>query len=129
MTRGQFGALLHQDSFGHLLEGFVASELRRQQTWSSGDFRLFHYRDNDGAEVDLVVELADGRVLAFEVKASATYQAKQFKGLATLRDALGDRFVGGFVLGTASAAGYRYAPKLWGLPASALWELSKSQET
>jgi len=123
MTAGQLGALLHQEMFGHLLEGFVAAELRRQQTWSAEDFRLFHYRDSDGAEVDLIVEFADGRVLAFEVKASSTYQAKQFKGLAALRDALGDRFIGGFVLGTA-ASGYRYAPRLWGLPVSALWEHS-----
>jgi predicted AAA+ superfamily ATPase len=121
LTPGHLDALLHQEAFGQLLEGFVAAELRRQQTWSTEDYRLFHYRDSDGAEVDLIVELADGRVLAFEVKASATYQARQFHGLAALRDALGDRFIGGFVLGTATT-GYRYAPRLWGLPVSALWE-------
>lgn len=121
MTPEQLNALTHQEAFGHLLEGFVASELRRQQTWSEQEFRLFHYRDSGGIEVDLVVEFADGRVLALEVKASATYQARQFRGLTALRDALGDRFLGGIVLGTAQH-GYRYAPKLWGLPISALWE-------
>ncbi len=87
------------------------------------DYQLYHYRDRAWIKVDLIVELADGRVLAFEVKASATYLGRQFTGLAHLRDALGDRFIGGFVLGTADH-GYRYAPKLWGLPISALWELS-----
>ena len=123
MTPDQLSALIHQEAFGHLLEGFVASELRRQQTWSESDFRLFHYRDSAGVEVDLVIEFSDGRVLALEVKASATYQAKQFAGLQFLRDALGDRFLGGVVLGTAPT-GFRYAPKLWGLPISSLWEFS-----
>ncbi len=123
MTPDQLSALIHQEAFGNLLEGFVASELRRQQTWSESDFRLFHYRDSAGVEVDLVIEFSDGRVLALEVKASATYLAKQFAGLQFLRDALGDRFLGGVVLGTART-GYRYAPKLWGLPVSSLWEFS-----
>lgn len=122
LTPDQLAALLQREAFGSLLEGFVAAELRRQQTWSETDYTLHHYRDRDGLEVDLVAEFSDGRVLGLEVKASGTYQARQFTGLTRLRDALGDRFIGGVVLGTADH-GYRYAPKLWGLPVSALWEL------
>ena len=63
------------------------------------------------------MELSSGEIYAFEVKASATYKADQFRGLTYLRDKLGDRFLGGFVLGTAPQ-GYRFADKLWGLPVS-----------
>lgn len=123
ITALQLNNRIQQELFGRLLEGLVTSELRKQQTWSQQDFQLFHYRTRDGLEVDLIAELADGRVLAFEIKASTSYNGKQFAGLAALRDRLGDRFLGGFVLGTAGA-GYRYAPKLWGLPISAIWEWS-----
>lgn len=121
ITPTQLNNLLHQEMFGHVLEGFVTAELLRQQTWSQQEFRLFHFRDRNGLEVDLIAELDDGRVIAFEVKAASSYQARQFHGLQTLLDLLGDRFLGGFVLGTAQQ-GYRYAPRLWGLPISALWE-------
>ena len=68
------------------------------------------------------MELSSGEIYAFEVKASATYKADQFRGLTYLRDKLGDRFLGGFILGTAPQ-GYRFADKLWGLPVSALWSI------
>ena len=44
-------------SIGGLFEAFVASELLKQQSWSEHGFQLFHYRDRDGIEVDLVLEL------------------------------------------------------------------------
>lgn len=64
---------------------------------------------------------ADGTVLGIEVKASSSYSANQFAGLKTLRDRLGDRFIGGIVLGTAEH-GYRLADRLVGAPISALWD-------
>ena len=105
-----------------VLEAFVVQELLKQQEWSSKRYTLSHYRDRDGIEVDVIVELSSGEIYALEVKASATYKADQFSGLTYLRDKLGDRFLGGFVLGTAPQ-GYRFADKLWGLPVSALWSI------
>ncbi len=55
-----------------LLETFAFNELRRQLAWSDVDAAAHHFRDRDGAEVDLVFEARDGRVVAVEVKASAT---------------------------------------------------------
>lgn len=121
VTPRQLANLLHQEALGRFLEGFVASELLRQRTWTSVPFELYHYRDTDGAEVDLVMETEDGDVIAIEVKAASSFSAKQFAGLAKLQVALGDRFKAGIVLNTARE-GYRYAPKLWGMPIAALWE-------
>lgn len=107
---------------GGISEAFVAGELLKQQGWSDVEFEVFHYRDRDGVEVDLIVELDDGRVLAIEVKSSVTYKPEHFKGLRFVRDRLGDRFAGGIVLGMA-AEGLRFGDRLWGMPISALWEL------
>jgi uncharacterized protein len=53
---------------------------------------LYHYRDQPGNEVDLVVEHADGDVVGIEVKASATPRLRDAAGLSLLRDRLGRRF-------------------------------------
>lgn len=117
----QLRSLEYGEALGSFLEAWVAAELLKQQTWSAEEFELFHYRERDGTEVDLVLEFADGGVLGIEVKASSSYSARQFTGLAKLRDRLGTRFLGGIVLGTAEH-GYRYADRLVGAPLSALWD-------
>ena len=41
---------------GQLLETFVYQELRRQANWHADPVSFFHFRDRDGAEVDIVIE-------------------------------------------------------------------------
>jgi uncharacterized protein len=53
--------------FGPLLEGFVLMELARQLTWSRRRVELFHYRTQDGTEVDAVLEDRQGRVVGIKV--------------------------------------------------------------
>jgi predicted AAA+ superfamily ATPase len=105
---------------GQLLEGFVAAELKRQLSWSEVDARLFHYRDRDGAEVDLVIETKDGRIIGIEVKAASTVSGRDVRWLAQMRDRLGDRFVAGFVLHTGATAA-PFGDRITALPISALW--------
>lgn len=114
--------LIDNNHLGPLAEGLVVAELRKQQTWSNSRYRMFHYRDRDKVEVDLIIELPDRRILGVEVKAGRTYKAEHFKGLRFLADKLGDQFAGGFVLGTADH-GVQIGQRLWGLPIAALWEL------
>lgn len=115
-------AELGSPHLGPAVEGFVVSELLKQRAWSAQEFDLFHFRDRTGIEVDVVAELRDGSVIAFEVKAGSTTKAEHFKGLRFLRDRLGDRFLGGFVLNTATH-GVSFGDRLGSLPISALWEL------
>jgi uncharacterized protein len=84
--------------FGPLLEAFVAMELRKQLSWSDAGAQLFHFRDRDGAEVDLVLEHPDGRVVGIEVKAARSVSSHDTRGLRFLADRLGERFHAGFVL-------------------------------
>lgn len=122
VTPDQLSMLEYGEALGAHLEAFVAAELLRQRGWSATPFEVFHYRDRAGDEVDVVLELSDGSVIAIEVKAASSFNRTQFKGLAKMRDRLGDRFIAGVVLGSASA-GYRYADRLYGAPVSALWNL------
>lgn len=108
------------DAAGDLFEAFVAGELRRQIAWSDTDASLFHFRDRDGREVDLVLEDADRHVAGIEVKASSTVRSDDVKGLTFLRDKLGGRFTIGVVLYTGTNA-LPFGDRLWALPYSVLW--------
>ena len=105
---------------GHLLEGFVAGEIRRQLGWADEQVRLYHYRDRVGAEVDLILETPDGRVAGVEVKAKSAASASDTRWLAQIRDKLGERFVGGIVLHTGSTAG-SLGDRLAASPIDVLW--------
>jgi len=52
--------------FGFLFESLVIRDLRIYA--QAADATVLHYRDNTGLEVDAIVEAADGRWAAFEVK-------------------------------------------------------------
>ncbi|MFM2044677.1 MAG: hypothetical protein RLY86_3253 [Pseudomonadota bacterium] len=84
--------------FGPVLESFVVSELMKQVAWSGSGITLSHFRDKDGAEVDVVLEDRLGRLVGIEVKAAATVTRSDLKGLQRLAQAAGDRFVQGIVL-------------------------------
>ncbi len=84
--------------FGQLLETFVFQELRRQAGWHDARISFHHFRDKDGAEVDIVVQRGAAAVAGIEVKASGTVRTRDFRGLRKLRGALGKRFVRGVVL-------------------------------
>ena len=51
---------------GLLFESLVVRDLRVHA--QAADAQVFHYREKDGLEVDAVVEAADGRWAAFEIK-------------------------------------------------------------
>ena len=60
-------ARLTADEFlGLLFESLVVRDLRVHA--QAADAQVFHYREKDGLEVDAVVEAADGRWAAFEMK-------------------------------------------------------------
>lgn len=106
---------------GQLLETFVFQELRRQASWHEDEIRFHHFREKDGAEVDIVLERGAREVAGVEVKASATVTAADFRGLRKLKEACGKRFVAGVVLYDGeSAAAFRDG--LHALPIGTLWE-------
>lgn len=107
---------------GGLLESFVATELLKQQEWSAIPFKLFHFRDSTGKEVDLVMESRGREVVGVEVKAAVSLQSKDFSGLRHLQKLAGERFRCGILL-YAGKESLPMGPGLWAMPISALWSV------
>ncbi len=108
------------ERFGALLESFVVMELRKQLSWSASQPSLWHFRDRGGAEVDIVVEFPDGRIVGIEVKSGATPSHNDARGLRLLRDRLGSRFLHGYLATTAPEA-HPLEDRLSAIPVTALW--------
>lgn len=105
---------------GTLLESFVAMELLRQADWTQEPIQLFHYRDNQQREVDVILERHNGEIVGVEVKAGATPASGDFAGLRYLRDKLGSRFKAGIVLHTGADT-LPFGERLAAVPVSGLW--------
>ncbi len=110
---------------GGLVEAFVAMELRKQASWSGHRPTLSHFRDRDGAEVDLILERPDGMIVGVEVKASTTVSSRDTRGLRFLADRLGDRFHAGYVLSMMPEP-TPLGPKITALPIESLWTDSRT---
>ncbi len=108
-------------SYGQLLETFVFQELRRQADWHEEAIRFFHFRDKDGAEVDLVLERGTQALAGIEIKAGATVTASDFQGLRKLREACGARFAAGVVLYDGESV-VGFGDRFFAVPVSALWD-------
>lgn len=105
---------------GPMLESFVTMELIKQRGWSQPQPTIRHWRDRNGAEVDLIMEDDSGCIAGVEVKASSTVSSSDVKHLRRLQERLADRFISGVVL----YLGTRVIPlgdHIWALPVSALW--------
>ena len=96
-------------------------ELRRQASWNAAVISFHHFRQKDGAEVDIVLERGAYELAGIEVKASSTITPSDFRGLRKLKDAAGKRFVAGAVLydGETSVG---FGDGLYAIPIRALWE-------
>ena len=109
-----------RELYGQLLESFVYLELRRQANWEEADFRIHHFRDKDGLEVDLVIECGGRALCAVEVKAGATVSASDFKAFKRLRDVTGTRFHRGIVIHDGEQT-LSFGDRLFAVPYHELW--------
>lgn len=106
--------------YGQLLETFIYQELRRQASWQEEPVNFYHFRDKDGAEVDVVME-SGGKLSGIEVKAASTVVSDDFKGLRKLKNAAGRRFALGVLLYDGDAI-TPFGENLYAVPISCLWE-------
>ncbi|MEV6156226.1 ATP-binding protein [Nonomuraea sp. NPDC052129] len=113
---------------GPLLENFAIGEVARQLAWANESVQLFHYRNRDQVEVDMVLEHASGEVIGLEVKAAETVRGDDFRGLRHLADRLGARFRAGFVLYTGEQS-LSFGERLRALPMSSLWMLGSTSQS
>ena len=106
---------------GRFLETFAFQELQRQASGHDAPVSFFHFRNKDGAEVDIVLERGRRQVAGVEVKAGATVTAADFRGLRTLRQAAGHRFAGGVVLYDGEVS-VNFGDRLYAVPLRQLWQ-------
>src|SRR3990172_6162313 len=89
------------DLLGRVLDTFVTSQVRAELAVAASRPRLFLLRTQQGRhEEDLVGEGAGIKVMAIEIKATASPRLDDARHIVWLRDQLGERFVGGVVLHT-----------------------------
>lgn len=124
MTGDFLADIENGNQLGPLLETFAITEIIKQKSWSDTDFSLLHYRDTDNKEVDLVVEVDGGKIIAIEIKAASSFSRADFAGMKTLRDMLGDRFHCGVLLHTGTEV-QPFGERLFVAPISSIWQESK----
>lgn len=106
---------------GPLLETFVTAEILKLMSWSDVVPRLYHYRDKDQDEVDIVLEDDSGAIVGLEVKAAATVKAADFRGVHKVAAIAGDNFRLGLVLYDGERI-VRFGDRLLAAPLSCLWD-------
>lgn len=106
---------------GRIIETFVAMQLKADLDATELDARLFHLRTEQGRhEVDLLVELPDRRVIAFEVKVTTAPAVRDARHLVWLRERLGDAFLAGVVLHAGSRM-FGLGDRIAAVPIGAMW--------
>jgi uncharacterized protein len=109
------------DLLGRLLDTFVVAQLRAELVVTDARPRLYHMRQREGRlEVDLLAELAGGRLVGLEVKADASPGPDSARHLAALRDRHPEAFMMGLVLHTGPRT-YSLGDRLLAVPISTLW--------
>ncbi|MDO9196778.1 ATP-binding protein [Rhodoferax sp.] len=107
--------LIQRTRFGATLETWVYAELLKLLSITPETWFLSHYRDKDQVEVDFVLESALRQVIGIEVKAAASVQMSDFKGLRKLRENAGTQFVTGIVLYDGTHA-LPFGDGMWAIP-------------
>jgi len=110
-----------QSLFGHILENFVATELKKQLSLYP-NIELYHFRTQDQKEVDFVLERQDGKLVGIEVKAAKSISKTDFNGLKILSEQTSSDFICGIILYQGNDI-LPFGKNLWAMPINALWSL------
>lgn len=115
---------LDADRSGKLIETFVFNEIAAQIDASDGEYELFHYRDREQREIDLLIEREDHALLGIEVKAGSAIGPSDFKHLKWFKENIAKKrpFVG-VVLYAGELAG-SMGKNLWAVPFTYLFSNS-----
>ena len=109
------------DLLGAMIETFVIAQLQAQSAVSGTRYRLSHLRERGGRrEVDVIAELAGGRVVGVEIKAAASVGRSDARHLSWLSETMQERFAGGVVLHTGRDT-FELGDRILAAPVSTLW--------
>lgn len=109
------------DLLGRVMDTFVAAQLRPELTFGVSPVTMHHLRQDGRKEVDLLLERADGAVIAIEIKAATTVASHDARHVCWLRDQLGtDMFKAGIVFYTGTHP-LQLDERIWAVPICTLW--------
>ena len=111
----------NRSTAGRFLENFVLMEVIKQLSWSDEYLKPYHFSVHKGAEVDLVLENRRKHLFGIEIKASASLNEQDFKGLKSLAHLAADKFQKGIILYTGEQV-LAFGENLYAVPLSNLWE-------
>ena len=66
--------------------------------FSNNEVEIYHFRDHQQKEVDIVLEEPGGMITGIEIKAAKSFTKADFSGLASLASYAGNKFEQGFLL-------------------------------
>lgn len=67
--------------YGALFENFVIAEIVKMQSHKGSRRKLYYWRDNNGVEIDCLLETTDGKLNLVEIKGGATINKDYLKNL------------------------------------------------
>ncbi|MBU1667055.1 ATP-binding protein [bacterium] len=85
-----------REVLGNLIENFVYAELLKHGTYAKKSTKIYHYRDGNH-EVDLVLEQKNSKIIAIEIKSSATIKTEYTRGLIQLAKNAKENFFQGYI--------------------------------
>jgi predicted AAA+ superfamily ATPase len=88
---------------GHIFENFIAVEIMKAAK-AHGAYNVSHYNpvQNQGKEVDFVIENPKGKIIGIEVKLDGTINEKDVANMVALKETVGNRFVKGIIIYTGN---------------------------
>jgi predicted AAA+ superfamily ATPase len=120
-------ALAASPFLGPLFEGFVAAEIAKAQASAGRRVELYHFRDQQGLQVDLVVPAGHRKLLLIEAKASRTLRPGDAAPLLRLGRSAARHAVTRLVVhrpGPKTVAGQSLAPRVRALGVAELAALA-----
>jgi predicted AAA+ superfamily ATPase len=109
-------------TMGHIFENFIAGEIMKASK-SLGSFSVSHFNpvQNQGREVDFVIENQKGETVGIEVKLGGTVNEKDWSNMSVLENTIGNKFKKGIIVYTGTDI-VQLARKIWAVPVNYLWE-------
>lgn len=107
------------DKSGNLIETFVYNQISAQVDLD-GDVNLYHYRDYDNHEIDMILE-SKNEIMGIEIKSSSRFDEEHFKNLRWFAKKYTHKPFFGIVIYTGDLA-ISFNDNMYLVPINNLWE-------
>jgi predicted AAA+ superfamily ATPase len=109
-------------TMGHIFENFIAVEIVKAAK-AKGLYSVSHFNpvQNQGREVDFIIENPKGEAIGIEVKLSGTIDERDWSNMSVLQNTIGNKFKKGIIIYTGTNL-VQLSRNIWAVPMNYLWE-------